>query len=117
MISPLLLRGREAIIDMDHGSATGTGKDGAVWIYAPGVGRLILSAENFQGAVKGQVSQSRIDFEIGGRQYQLLAGAPITRAQDVWVQFDPNFQSSESPGGAIGWAKLDYLLGKQATPD
>src|SRR5207249_4216277 len=89
MISPLLLRGREAIIDLDHGSATGTGKDVAVWrvdpnrhiftatgtgkdvavwIYAPGVGRLILSAENFQGAVKGQVSQSRIDFEIGGRQ-------------------------------------------------
>ena len=117
MISPLLLRGREAIIDMDHGSATGTGKDGAVWIYAPGVGRLILSAENFQGAVKGHVSQSRIDFEIGGRQYQLLAGAPITRAQDVWVQFDPNFQSSESPAGAIGWANLDYLLAKQATPD
>lgn len=116
MISPLLLRGQKAIIDMDHSSATGTGKDGAVWIYAPGVGRLIVSAENFQGAVKGQVSQSRIDFEIGGKKYQLLAGAPITRAQEVWVQFDGNFQSSESPAGAIGWAKLEYLLAKQATP-
>lgn len=116
MISPLLLRGREAIIDMDHGSATGTGKDGAVWIYAPDVGRLIVSAENFQGAVKGQVSQSRIDFEIGGKKYQLLAAAPITRAQEVWVQFDPNFQSSENPAGGIGWAELEYLLAKQATP-
>ena len=117
LISPLLLRGREAVIDMDHSSTTGTGKDGAVWIYAPGVGRLIVSAENFQGAVKGQVSRSRIDFEIGGKQYQLLAGAPITRAQDIWVQLDPNFQSSESPAGGIGWATLDYLLAKQATPD
>lgn len=117
LISPLLLRGREAIIDMDHSSTTGTGKDGAVWMYAPGAGRLIVSAENFQGAVKGQVSQSRVDFEIGGKQYQLLAGAPITRTQDVWVQFDPNFQSSESPGGGIGWAELKYLLAKQATPE
>ena len=115
LISPLLLRGREAIID-NLGSATGTGKEGAVWVYARGVGRLIVSAENFQGAVKGQVSQSRIDFEIGGKKYQLLAGAPITRAQEVWVQFDGNFQSSESPAGAIGWAKLEYLLAKQATP-
>lgn len=112
LISPLLLRGREAIIDMDHSTTTGTGKDGALWMCAPGVGRLIVSAENFQGAVRGQVSQSRIDFEIGGKQYQLLAGAPITRAQDVWVQFDPNFQSPESPGGGIGWADLKHLLAK-----
>lgn len=112
MISPLLLRSREAVIDMAGSSATGRGKHGAVWIYALGVGRLIVSAENFQGAVKGEASQSRVDFEIGGERYQLLAGAPITRARDVWVQLDPNFQFQASPEGALGYAPLRALLAK-----
>jgi hypothetical protein len=115
VISPLLLRGSETIIDMKGASAMGTGKDGAVWIYTPGVGRLIVSAENFQGAVEGQVNQSRIDFELNGEKYQLLSGAPITRAQDVWVQIDPSFQPPDSAmaRGAIGWSLLQNLLGQQ----
>lgn len=114
MMSPLLLRGNEAIIDMKGSSALGTGKDGAVWIYKPGVGRLMVSAENFLGAVKGQVNESRISFELDGAKYQLVTGAPITRAQDVWVAFDPNFQSGNSPTGrsVLGYSTLPHLLGK-----
>lgn len=114
MISPLLLRGNQAIIDMKGSSALGTGKDGVVWIYKPGVGRLIVSVENFQSAVKGQVNQSRISFELDGAKYELLTGAPITRAQDVWVAFDPNFQPGNSPLGrtVLGYSTLPYLLGK-----
>lgn len=114
MISPLLLRGNEAIIDMKGSSALGTGKDGVVWIYKPGVGRLIVSVENFQSAVKGQVNQSRISFELDGARYQLLTGAPITRAQAVWVAFDPNYQPGNSAMArtVLGYSTLPYLLGK-----
>jgi hypothetical protein len=115
MVSPLLLRGSEAIIDMQGASPMGTGKNGAIWIYQPGVGRLIVSTGNFQGAVKGQVNESRIDFELNGAKYQLLAGAPITRAQTVWVGIDPNFQPPD-PGmarGSIGFTHLHNLLGRQ----
>lgn len=115
MISPLLLRGSEAIINKEGASATGTGKNGAIWIYQPGVGRLIVSIENFQGAVKARVDESRIDFELNGARYQLLAGAPITREQIVWVGLDPNFQPPDlgMARGAIGWSELQKLLGQQ----
>jgi len=115
LVSPVLLRGREAIIDYAGGTAEGAARDGAVWMYEPGVGRLIVSAQNFQGAVKGENKESRIDFEINGTQFHVVSGAPITRAQDVYVQLDPDYQPSE-PGGALGWATL-RVLGKEASPD
>jgi hypothetical protein len=61
------------------------------------------------------VNASRIDFELNGAKYQLLAGAPITRAQTVWVGLDPTFQPPD-PGmarGAIGWSQLQKLLGQE----
>lgn len=115
LVLPVLLCGRQAIIDVE-GSVTGTARDGAVWMYEPGVGRLIVSGQDFPGAVKGKVNESRIDFEINGSQYHLLAGAPITRAEDVWVQLDPAYRPAAGAGGPIGWAELGELLGKQATP-
>ena len=115
LVSPLLWRGRQVIIDQG-GTVTGTAKDGAVWLYEPGVGRLIISAQNFQGAVKGRNEESRIDFEINRSQYHLLSGAPITRAQEVYVQLDPDYQPSPSePVGVFGWATLRSLLGGQAS--
>jgi hypothetical protein len=116
LISPVLLHGRQAIIDIG-GTVSGTAKEGAVYMYKPGVGLLIVSAQNFQGAVKGKNEDSRINFEINGSQYQLLSGAPITRAQDVYVQLDPSYQPSASePVGVLGWAALK-VLGKEASPD
>lgn len=117
LISPLLLRGRQAIIDSNGNIVSGTAKDGAVWMYEPRVGRLIVSAQNFQGAVKGKNKESRIDFEINGSQYRLLSGAPITRAQDVYVRLDPDYQPPSQPAGVIGWATLRYLLGEGGSPD
>lgn len=116
LVSPLLLRGHQAIMDIG-GTVKGTAKDGAVYMYKPGVGRLIVAAENFQGAVKGKNEDSRINFEINGSQYQLLSGAPITRARDVYVQLDPSYQPSASkPLGVFGFASLKWLA-KEANPD
>ena len=113
-MSPLLLRDRQAIMDIG-GTVTGTAKDGAVYMYKPGVGLLIVSVESFQGAVKGKNENSR--FEINGSQYQLLSGAPITRAIDVYVQLGTRYQPSASERvGALGWAALK-VLGKEASPD
>jgi len=116
IVSPILLRGSKAIMDIG-GSASGAAKDAAVYMYEPGVGRLIVSAENFQGAVKGENLDSRITFEINGTRYQLLSGAPITRARDVYVQLDPSYQPSASqPVGLLGWTVLKGL-GKEPSPD
>ena len=119
IVSPLLLRGKEVVFDMEGGSALGIGKGGALSIYTPSTGRFILSLEAFEGAVQGQAKQSRVDFELNGQRYHLLSGAPITRAEVVWVQLDRGFKPSTfAPGarddrGPIGWAKLTYLLGKE----
>jgi len=115
LVSPVLLRGRQAIIDMG-GTAKGTAKDGAVWVYQRGVGRLIVSAQNFEGAVKGENNESRIDFEINGSQYHLLSGAPITRAQYVYVELDPSYRPASEPAGVFGWTPLK-VLGKEESPD
>jgi hypothetical protein len=113
MISPLLLQDRQVVMDMGNASVIGTEKNGAAWMYEPGAGRLIVSTENFPGAVAAQVNQSRIDFQMDGRRYQLLAGAPITRVETVWVRFDPNFRSSVTPGGGIGAGNLQHILNEQ----
>jgi hypothetical protein len=119
IVSPLLLRGKEVVFDMEGGRVLGIGKDGALSIYTPSTGRFILSLVAFEGAVQGQVRQSRVDFELNGQRYHLLSGAPITRAEDVWVQLDPDFKPSTFAPGArddiasIAWAKLTYLLGKE----
>lgn len=87
-------------------------------MYVPRLGRLILSEDNFPGAVKGEVNRSRINFEISGQQYRLLAGAPITRAKTVWVRLDPNSQPADSGAaramarGALHWSTLPHLLGQ-----
>lgn len=109
IISPLLLKGREVVFDMEGASASGAQKNGAVVMYVPGLGRLIVAEESFTGAVKGDVNLSRINFEINGQHYRLLAGAPISRAKNVWVRLDPNFQPADS-AAAITWSTPPRLL-------
>lgn len=113
MISPLLLQDRQVVMDMGNASVIGTAKNGAAWIYKPGAGRLVVSTEEFPGAVRAQVNQSRINFQLDGRRYQLLAGAPITRTQAVWVRFDPHFRSSVMSGGGVGAGALQDVLDQQ----
>lgn len=109
--SPVLLQGRHAVLDL-KGSVLVDGKQMALWIYSPHIGRLILSTENFPGAIQSQADGSRISFQADGQQYELLSGLPITRARTLWIQVNPNFQpSSNAPRESLGGAPLQDLLG------
>jgi hypothetical protein len=113
VISPVLLRDREVVIDMEGGSSSGE-PNGAVFIYEPRIGRFIFSPERFEGAVRGEVKLNRVHFDVNGHHYHLLAGAPITRAEELWVQFDPHYQPGpREEQGSIGWSTLAHLLGKE----
>lgn len=111
--SPVLLRGQEAVLDMKDGVFI-HGKQEAIFMYAPQFGRLIVSTQSFTGAVQAEANASRINFQANGQQYELLCALPITRAETVWVQLEPNFQPSvNQPKGSMGGAPLQELLTRQ----
>jgi hypothetical protein len=113
VVSPIILRDREILIDMEGASSTGA-PNGAVFIYSPRIGRFIFSAQRFEGALRGEVKLNRVHFDVNSQHYELLAGAPITRAEEMWVQFDPSYKpGSGEEHGAMGWSTLAHVLGKE----
>lgn len=94
IVSPLLLQGKEVIGDLAGGAATQAKPDWAVLIYYPKYGSYLIANSRIQGAIEARVDLNRISFEENGRQYVLLTGTPITRAQHVWVLHRPNFNPS-----------------------
>jgi hypothetical protein len=110
IISPVLLRGQEAVLDLKDGVLV-DGKQEVVWMYSPQIGRLVVSTQNFPGSVQADANASRINFQADGQQYELVSGLPITRAQTVWVQLDPNFEpSAKEPKGSMGGEPLQDML-------
>jgi hypothetical protein len=118
VISPVLLRGKELIFDMEGASATYRA-DACVFFYAPADGRYVLSLSPFKGAVEGNIKQSRIHFEMNGESYVLLTGAPIARNDHIWILHQPDYRPSLEPGATadsdksprIGGADLSHILG------
>jgi hypothetical protein len=90
LIAPLLLRGKTVVQDFGGFTVSGTGKDQGIQLCVPGDGRYELSLSQLAGASEGQVNESRISFELNGQAYQLLAGAPVARAERIWVLHLPN---------------------------
>jgi len=95
IISPLLLQGKQVIGDLAGGSATQTKPDWAVLIYFPGHGSYLIANSRLQGAVEAKVNLNRISFEENGSQYEFLTGAPITRAQKIWILHQSDFTPSK----------------------
>jgi hypothetical protein len=90
--SPLLLRDKSVVGDMEGGIATATEPDQGVSIYFPSAGRFIISLDAMPGAVKGQVRMNRIAFELNGQPFTFLTGAPVARTDQVWVLCQPDFK-------------------------
>jgi len=67
----------------------------AVQIYIPGEGRFLLSLLPIKGAVEADVSFNRIDFEEGGHSWEFVTGAPVSRANKIWVLHQPDFKPPE----------------------
>lgn len=91
IVSPLLLKGKEVVGDLQGGSATQSKPDWGVLLFYPKMGAYLIANSRIQDAVEARVDLNRISFEEDGRKFVFLTGAPVTRAQHVWVLHRPNF--------------------------
>jgi len=98
--SPVLIRGKEVVFNLDGSSIDSGDPDAALMIYFPGEGRYLISTVPFQGAVEGKVDVGQIKFTVEGQDYLLLTAMPTTRSEHVWVTHDPQYKLSEHMQGA-----------------
>jgi hypothetical protein len=117
IVSPVLLRDKERILDFEGASSASDEEGACVVMYAPQEGRYVLSLVRIEGAVEGDISQSRAHFKMNGKSYTLLTGAPIaSRADRMWILHQPNYKPSDDMPGAeddrwfTGSPKLEDLF-------
>ena len=122
MISPVLLRDKELVLDLAGTSATTDHADQYGFdIYVPAVGRYRLSLSPLEGAVEGEINQNRIHFVLHGESYVFLTAAPIARNDHIWILHQPDYRPSHEPGASpnsdnspqIRTADLSHILGKK----
>ncbi|MCL2661406.1 MAG: hypothetical protein FWD64_12940 [Acidobacteriaceae bacterium] len=105
ILSAVLLEDNKVIFDIGA-RVQQSEPDEAAFIVIPERGIYLFSSSQMQGATEAQVRGNRISFEESGREFVLLAGAPITRSQSVWVLHRPDVDSS-----AFGEKKGISLIG------
>ncbi len=96
---------------------TDTGNDAAAMLYSPGLGRFIFSSVPIPSGIEGKLQANQISFMLDGKDYLLVAGAPISRSERIWVLYQPDWRppSLESnPSGdhpMLEANNLQHLLG------
>jgi hypothetical protein len=109
-VSPLLLRDKQVLGDMEGGSAFAPDPGAAINLSFGGAGRYLVSLSPMKGAVTGQVRLNRVTFTVDGRNCTFLTGAPVTRSDKVWVLFEPDFKREEPESkGFIGSGVLAQI--------
>ena len=97
--APLLLRGKEVLNDFGEITVTGIGKNEGIQLCVPHGGRYEFSLSQLEGASEGRIDESRVSFELNGQNYKLLAGAPITRTERIWVLYLPKEKDKDCFNG------------------
>ena len=95
IVSALLLKDKTVAGDLAglSGAINPTDNpDQALGIYMPGEGRFLLSQLPISGAVEAYVGLGRISFEEDGHAWEFVAGAPVSRADRIWVLHQPDFK-------------------------
>jgi hypothetical protein len=111
LISPLLFRGKEVVLDFGQESVTVSGPNEGIDFYVPGQGIFYLSLSPLEGSVKGHIDMSRIAFELDGESYTILSGAPIARGADIWVLHLANRKPANYQGNVTwGGGDLNSIL-------
>lgn len=96
VVSPVLVRDNEVIVNVDGSSSIDTGDpDATLMFYVPNEGRYLICVRPFDGAEEGTVHLGQVKFSIEGHEYLLLTSMPITTADHVWVKHEPDFKPSE----------------------
>lgn len=107
IVSPMLVRDKDVVGDMEGASGSPDKPDQAVWIYFPGQGAWLLSLSPLQGAIQTNVRLNRLAFEENGQHYQFVTASPITRADHIWVLHDTSFKpTAEDSHGFLGMRGL-----------
>lgn len=110
VVSPLLLRDKRVVGDMEGGISIATEPDQGVMIYFPGEGSFILSLQKQEGAIEGEVNMNRICFKSDGRNYRFLTAEPIARGTQVWILHDQKFNpGNEGKAGFISGGKVNAM--------
>lgn len=96
VVSPVLVRDNAVIANAGGSSSIETGDpDATLMFYVPNEGRYLVSVRPFEGAEQGTVHLGQIKFSLEGHEYLLLTSMPITAADHVWVNHEPDFKPSE----------------------
>ncbi len=102
--SPLLLKDKNVAGDL-AGALSGIfstdDPNMAVWMYIPGQGSFLISLLPMKGAVAADVFLSRISFQEGGHSWEFVTGAPVSRANRIWVLHQPNFKPTTRSGQGV----------------
>jgi hypothetical protein len=118
LVSPMLLRDKQVLGDMEGGTATAKQAETAIFVYLPETGRYLVSLAPMKGAVQGTVQLNRIKFQIEGQTYVFLTGAPVTRGDKVWVLYEPDFKPKDSlEAGFIGSGVLNRIAPEAVMAD
>ena len=94
VVMPLLLKDRKVVGDLKVASATADKMGECILIYFPGEGLFVLSLSPVPGAVKAQVTMSRVSFAEGSHGYTFLTGVPVARGDQIWVLHEAAFKPS-----------------------
>ena len=97
MVTPLLLKHEQVAGDLKGAIANVDKPNMGVQIYMPGQGLFVLSLEPIDHAVPAKVELSRVSFQDSGESYSFVTGAPICRAESIWVKHLPNFKPAGQP--------------------
>jgi len=103
ILSPVLIRDNQMLVNMGRASAAPDEKDAGVMLHIPKEGLFIFSPVPFEEGAEVAVrhGSNQIEFTAEGKSYLLVTGAPITRAEHVWVQHLPDWRPAKPSDG--GW--------------
>jgi hypothetical protein len=112
-VSPVLLRGKEVVLDFQGASAITDKKQSEVEFYAPGEGLFHISLSPLEGAVEGRITMSRVSFDLNGESYVFLLAAAVARGEHIWILRDASYKpSGDAARGFMGSIDQSHLLAK-----
>ena len=115
--SPILLKDKQVIGDLEGATTSASSPSETAVIYYAGVGRFLISLAPMKDAVRASVRLNRVSFEIDGREYVFLTGAPVARGEKVWVRYEPDFKpSGGGEGSFITSANLEQIAPEAVLP-
>lgn len=122
VMSPAILEDGQLLGSL-NGASTDPAEDSAAIFFIPDHGAFLFSLSKFDGASKGTLRNSQLQFESDGHHYLLLAGAPLVAGEQqrgIWVKhvedFRPIINGSQKPViflAQIKKSELPGILGKQ----